>query len=120
MKKLLFFLLLLLTTATFSSAQGNLQFNQVVNFTLVGITPVNFTVPAGKVWKIEAVGAESTNTPEVHLRNASNQPIATFYPAGTYHSPLPYWLNSGFSGNFYLLNSATYRGSVSIIEFNVL
>ncbi|MEY4126358.1 MAG: hypothetical protein RL737_547, partial [Bacteroidota bacterium] len=39
-------------------AQGNLQFNQVVTYNIGGIANqydnVNFTVPVGKVWKIES------------------------------------------------------------------
>jgi hypothetical protein len=117
------FLVALIFSAGFSTqafAQGNLQFNQVINYTLVGGTGLSFTVPAGKVWKVEAVAAENTNTPVVWLRNPANQPLATFYPASTQHSPVPYWLGSGYTGNFYLTNSASYRGSVSIIEFNVV
>jgi hypothetical protein len=117
------FLAVIFLVAGFSKqafAQGNLQFNQVINYTLVGSTAQSFTVPAGKVWKIEAVAADNTNTPYVWLRNPANQVVATFYPASTLHSPVPYWLPSGYTGNFYLTNSAGYRGSVSIIEFNVV
>jgi hypothetical protein len=104
----------------FSKAQGNLQFNQVINQVLVGLTPVNFTVPAGKVWKIEAVGVDNTNNPTTHIRNASNQILVTFYTSSSSQNPLPYWLSSGFTGNFFLSNSSTYRGCISIIEFNVV
>lgn len=117
------FLAVILFTAGFSKqafAQGNLQFNQVINYTLVGSTPLSFTVPAGKVWKIEAVSGENTNTPIVWLRTPANQPVATFFVSSGNHSPVPYWLSSGYTGNFYLTNSSGYRGSVSIIEFNVV
>jgi hypothetical protein len=121
--RLLTFLAVIVFTAGFSkqaSAQGNLQFNQVINYTIVGSTPFTFTVPAGKVWKIETVAVEYTNTPNVYLRNSSNQILATFYSSASYNNPLPYWLSSGYTGNFFLSNSSTYRGSVSIIEFNVV
>ena len=40
------------------NAQGNLQFNQVITYNIGGIANnydnVNFTVPVGKVWKIES------------------------------------------------------------------
>jgi hypothetical protein len=119
MKKLFFFAALLLCFAG-AKAQGNLQFNQVINYTLIGTTPQNFTVPAGKVWKIEAVGVDYTNTPNVYIRNASNQNLVTFYTSASYNNPLPYWLSGGFTGNFYLSNSNTYRGCISIIEFNIV
>ena len=121
--RIFLFSAILLFVAGFSQqvfAQGNLQFNQVINYTLVGGTAQSFTVPAGKVWKIEAVSGENTNTPLVWLRNPANQPVATFYVSSSNHSPIPYWLSSGYTGNFYLTNSSTYRGSVSIIEFNVV
>jgi hypothetical protein len=119
MKKALLLFVLLCTFAGVK-AQGNLQFNQVINQVLVGNTPVNFTVPAGKVWKIESVGVDYVNTPTTHIRNASNQVLVTFYTSSSYQNPLPYWLSSGFTGNFILSNSATYRGCISIIEFNVV
>ena len=120
MKKLLFVFILLVFCTQKNFAQGNLQFNQVINYTLVGVTPLSFTVPSGKVWKIEAVAVDVTNTPYVYLRNPANQIIATFYSSGSYANPLPYWLSSGYTGNFFLNNSSTYRGSISIIEFNVV
>lgn len=117
------FLVLILFAAGFSQqafAQGNLQFNQVINYTLVGGTAQSFTVPAGKVWKIEAVAMDYTNTPNIHMRTPANQIVASFFTSSSYNNPLPYWLPSGYTGNFYLSNSGTYRGSVSIIEFNVV
>lgn len=114
---------LILFVAGFSSktfAQGNLQFNQVINYTLVGGTAQSFTVPTGKVWKIEAVAVDIANTPQVYLRTPANQIVASFFSTSSYNTPIPYWLPSGYAGNFFLNNSSTYRGSVSIIEFNVV
>ncbi len=55
MKKLLTILLLLFALQTF--AQGNLQFNQVINIK----NGDTYTVPAGKVLKITAVSSGSNN-----------------------------------------------------------
>lgn len=121
--RLFLFSAILLFVAGFSQqafAQGNLQFNQVINYTLVGGTAQSFTVPAGKVWKIESVAMDYTNTPNIYLRTPANQIVASFFTSSSYNNPLPYWLSSGYTGNFYLSNSSTYRGSVSIIEFNVV
>lgn len=120
MKKFAIAFFLLILGAQKNFAQGNLQFNQVINQLLVGNTPVNFTVPTGKVWKIEAAGIDQTNNPPTQIRNASNQVLVTFQASSSYVNPLPFWLGSGFSGNFYLANSNTYRGCLSIIEFNVV
>jgi hypothetical protein len=54
MKKIIFIISLLF--GTFSFTQGNLQFNRVVTFT----PGSNYTVPVGKVLKIESINMNST------------------------------------------------------------
>lgn len=103
------------------TAQGNLQFNQVVNLTLTAGTGYAFTVPANKVWKIESCGGDNTNGYTIYLRNTSNQilqPLASSSTAPP--NNLPCWLGSGFTGNFLFSTFGTPKGHVSIIEFNVV
>jgi hypothetical protein len=117
MKKI-FLLSALVCLFAFSKAQGNLQFNQVIHYVLQGGTPQNITVPAGKVWKIEAASVPELYL-NLYLRNASNQNIAIFPFSSSYNQCLPYWLPGGFTGNFFY-NYVGYRASVSILEFNIV
>jgi hypothetical protein len=100
-------------------AQGNLQFNQVINmaFTASNTTPV--TVPAGKVWKLENC---MLNTP-------SNNYAYMLYN-GVYYNlrqqqtsahivNFPFWLSSGTTVTFGG-NGGGAGGMLSIIEFNVV
>ncbi len=107
-----------------SFAQGNLQFNQVILYDIPGNTSQSITVPAGKVWKIESA---STSHPcnSIYLLNSSGQYIAQLYIPGNANLSsssltLPYWLPSSFSGSFRVGDNCVNRGSVSIIEFNVI
>lgn len=103
---------------TFSSAnaQGNLQFNQVINYDIASNGIQNFTVPSGKVWKIESVVAGNTGSPFIFLRNAALQNIGYFTTPNA--SVYPFWLGSGFVGSFQ--NLSTNRSIISILEFNVV
>jgi hypothetical protein len=112
----------LLFVAGFSQqafAQGNLQFNQVILFTVPQNTTVTFTVPAGKVWKIESVGVGGTGSTSLLLRDASANTIAYLYGSSN-PAQLPFWLPSAFSGSFQSTGTNPYRDVVSIIEFNVV
>lgn len=121
MKKLalLFLLFLCINTA---NAQGNLQFNQVILYTLDVDTPQSFTVPAGKVWKIESASSGYYSS-SVYLRDASGNTLATLYANNLdYRVHYPYWLPSGFSGDFRRLGNTSSgpKATVSILEFNVI
>ncbi len=102
-----------------SSAQGNLQFNQVILLDINFNTIQPIAVPAGKVWKIESTGSGSSSSNGVYLRNASATPIAFFSTMSASTSVYPYWLPSGFTGSFQNF-SPSIRCTVSIIEFNVV
>lgn len=102
-----------------SSAQGNLQFNQVILLDIPFNSVQNISVPAGKVWKIESAGSGSSSSNGVYLRNASATAIAYFATANVSSSPYPYWLPSGFIGSFQNIHPSL-RMTVSIIEFNVV
>lgn len=102
-----------------SKAQGNLQFNQVILFDLASGGTQTITVPPGKVWKIETANTGNGSSGGVWIRNASSQAIAILSTSNTSSSSnYPFWLPSGYSGNFY--NVSAGRASISIIEFNVV
>ena len=100
-----------------SSAQGNLQFNQVIMYDMTSGGTQNITVPAGKVWKIESASTSNGSTVGVSLRNAALQNIGIL-STSTAASNFPIWLPTGFTGSFY--NNAAGRSMVSILEFNVV
>ena len=102
-----------------SKAQGNLQFNQVILFDLASGATQAISVPPGKVWKIETANTGNGSSGAVWIRNASSQAIAQLSTSNTSSSSnYPFWLPSGYSGNFY--NVSVGRACVSIIEFNVV
>jgi hypothetical protein len=96
-------------------AQGNLQFNQVVTYNIGGIANqydnVNFTVPVGKVWKIESAVNWSGNP------NGAMSYGITLASSSKTVSDFPIWLNAGYNGQFSIY---TNRALISIIEFNVV
>ena len=119
------------------SAQGNLQFNQILNLTYTNNFSSSYTkatvgsviVPAGKVWKIESTSAYRNATtyfdPNVNFLSlffgtfcvrselGGNYGISTSYPI---------WLSEGTYNVVMNItgNSGNMICSVSIIEFNVI
>jgi len=97
-------------------SQGNLQLNQVLNLSFTS-NGNNYSVPAGKVWKIEGVGLRSYSSffsvsvagQQVFLKNTN-----TGY--GPVFDSFPYWINGGQNVFFSGLNS----GVASILEFNIV
>ncbi len=124
MKKLFLLFLLLASTSIKQEAlaqQNNLIFSQVILVDLASNATQAVVVPAGKVWKIESVGAGVANGAAIMLRNSSGQNVAYFgnNPSSTVANPsFPFWLPSGFIGSFQ--NAATARGTVSIVEYTVV
>ncbi len=94
------------------SAQGNLQFNQVLSLDANSAgNPV--TVPAGKVWKIESVAFSSNNAYfQIQWGGVSYFVLNNTTP----YANLPYWLPSNESVSLV----ANVNAKVSIIEFNVV
>jgi hypothetical protein len=136
MKKFII-ILFLVTTANYLKAQGNLQFNQVINLeawstTNMGgyyIAEVNFTVPAGKVWKIEGATSNCTTgngSGVITLTNTStNRNYGNILPVGSTTSDHPIWLKSGFTGKLSSSAGSCYYNNsggfiVSVIEFNIV
>jgi hypothetical protein len=137
MKRIITFLTIAFACINLANAQGNLQFNRVVNiefrrtFPAYGTTYVdtNIVVPTGKIWKVESSqGIASQDSlflnpgPVYSLSNNGNPnptidylPIyATkpYLPTGTYK--LGIWINSAQS---YIYG---YKIMVTAVEFNVV
>ena len=126
MRKLLFLFFLFISLGF--TAQGNLQFNQVV--TLTGTTIIDpFTlasVPAGKVWKIEHSSAARAGSPAYVSYVCNNVSSPNSLPQtnwATYKLQVdgPIWLKAGDSIKFSYssVNNATDY-FYSIIEFNIV
>ncbi len=121
MKNLLFLIFLFFSLSF--TAQGNLQFNQVIYLSANTDNTTQWTVPVGKVWKIEAVGVYSS-TLTVYLNGATSFIYAGAYsnssPSGYYRNAdaSPIWLPSGS-----ILGQSCGCGGnrwFSILEFNVV
>lgn len=110
MKKLIFIAVCFISMQL--SAQGNLQFNQVLSLDASSAgNPV--TVPAGKVWKIESVAFSSNNAYfQIQWGGVNYFVLNNTTP----YANLPYWLPSNESISLV----ANVNAKVSIIEFNVV
>jgi hypothetical protein len=145
MKKIFLLILFFLTLNSKLFSQGNLQFNQVISesgsisgsvYTVTYNSPNSYTVPSGKVWKIESVSfmITSVNTSysqRFFLKLNSNQVLSNqggtsiYDRAGTLNNE-PIWLKSGDVITFGMINncsptcsqSATFH--LSALEFNVI
>ncbi len=138
MKKVLVLFLFVLS-GTMAKAQGNLQFNQVKFFQLNVIqtssngtfdfASVAITVPANKVWKIEAASptsySPSTGSHSFGGRiTLDGNLLSDFYSTPGQLSHLPFWLPAG-SYNLELRSSTStptfyFKGAISVIEFNIV
>lgn len=123
MRNLLFFIFLLMSLNF--TAQGNLQFNQVLNLEITYNTALTYTIPAGKVWKIEGGMAYSPNSP-TRITNINGNPMEAYITGyyaqnySVYPIPLPYWLPANTQITFNTGSGVGQKGYVSIIEFNVI
>jgi hypothetical protein len=102
------------------NAQGNLQFNQVITYNIGGIANnydnVNFTVPVGKVWKIESAVNWTGNALMLYPNGVMSYGITLASSSKTV-SDFPIWLNAGYNGLFSIYQN---RALISIIEFNIV
>lgn len=108
----------ILLACTFGAqAQNDLRFDEVVFMDLVPLQDSSFTVPAGKVWKIEQGGsAHPSSSYNIYLRNASGVNIGLIEYNQDGIEDTPTWLPSGYTGSFY--NNSNYNGFVSILQFH--
>lgn len=126
MKTLLFLFSFFLTYLLFS--QGNLQFNNVYTYSgVVNLTPgftsacsgnvsysyvsPTFTVPAGKIWKIERLYCTS---PFFFVNGCRSGELVGF---NGYTYDVPIWLKGGETLVF-ATNTLTHQYSINIVEFN--
>jgi hypothetical protein len=118
-----------------ASAQGNLQFNQVINLNLSGVInaglsgnllvqTLNVTVPANKVWKIEGATTRinsSTSSPITGLSSTGNRSyifldnnlIGFIYQSTVVLATsvsMPFWISSG-NHTFQLVADISSSGS---------
>jgi hypothetical protein len=123
MKNLFLFSCLLFSLSF--KAQGNLQFNQVLNLEITCCTASAFTVPVGKVWKIESSMAYNNNSP-TRITAINGNPMEAYLTGYTYLNygilpiTLPYWLPMNTQVSFSTGSGIGQKGYVSIIEFNVI
>ena len=138
MKHLFTFLLVAISATCF--AQGNLEFNQVKNIVYTGTTPTSgaltigtILVPAGKVWKIEAVSyyilGGSFYYPNIGISSfvtVGEQYVWGWNNAGATPMQNVFWLEEGPHSVFCAYaggssgNVAQVKVAVSAIEFNVI
>jgi hypothetical protein len=93
-------------------AQGNLQFNQVLLLDGNSAYPT-YTVPAGKVWKLESFTSGTTNGVLYLTFNGSSVTAVSLINGG---SNLPFWIPEGTV----LGVNISQSGKVSILEFNIV
>ena len=142
MKTRLLFLLFIAFTLGLE-AQGDLQFNQVLNFDLVipsesgsGIKSsiVPLTIPTGKVWKV--VSASANTGPNTTVNSTMNVQLrldeALIYLLSSASSfslgnVFPIWLPAGehsiellYNWNANSYGAGDINGKLSVIEFNIV
>jgi hypothetical protein len=115
MKILILSLFLLPFSLLFS--QGNLQFNQVLNIEFTGTSTTSYTVPAGKIWKLENCALTSINNYACMLYNGSTYYLRQHNTSSSSWDNFPFWFGSGKTVTF---GAGCSPGMISIIEFNVV
>ena len=110
MKKLIT-LALIIGATTFTQAQSNLVFNQVLNFS---ISPsVSATVPEGKVWKVEHSNYGTLKVSKADV--AYGAPLIEYPFNSTSANNNAIWFSEGA-----VLKSDGAASPLSILEFNVV
>lgn len=119
----IFFGLVLIFFMNFFQAQGNLQFNQTLLLNASSNSTAQWTVPAGKTWKVESMGCYAP-TLFVYLNNSiAFEYIGDFNnnQGAYYRGPdagaiwLPAGTILGHSSN----NASAFRW-FSVLEFNII
>ena len=133
MKKLISTAIALFAFVSISTAQGNLQFNQVVTgsysaINLPYVTTVigTVTVPTGKVWKVESTNYTYTQGGNTWpIGNTSyivyiGDHMAYCQSSGQPQHYLPLWLPEGTYNVYAIAWDVDVNFSYSAIEFNVI
>jgi hypothetical protein len=119
----IFFGLVLIFFMNFFQAQGNLQFNQTLLLNASSNSTAQWTVPAGKTWKVESMGCYAP-TLFVYLNNS----IAFEYIGDFNNSQGSYyrgsdagaiWLPAGTILGHSSNNASAFRW-FSVLEFNII
>ena len=114
MRQSIIIVFLLLSLRLFS--QGNLQFNQVLLLNATANNTSQWTVPAGKTWKIETMGSYST-TMYVYLNNSIAFEYIGDFNRGSDAPAL--WLPAGTILGHSSSNASAFR-YFSVLEFNII
>ena len=100
-----------------SKAQGDLQFNQVLNVEFTSSVSTTLTVPNGKVWKLENLVMSSLNNYACFTYNGSTYYLRQHNTSSSAWDNFPFWIGSGKTVTF---GAGCASGMISIIEFNVV
>jgi len=125
MKKNVLLIVLLFIIHLSITAQGNLEYNRVVLVTLSGTTlpvPIDtiFTIPIGKVWKVESGMAGNFNYPSHTFMLYLNGKLF-FASSSSNGGSFPIWLPAGtytLSGICAQGPGPVLNGAISAIEYN--
>ena len=116
--KYLTIITIILACAFTAQAQSDLSFDKVVFIELRPLQDTAFTVPAGKVWKVDqANNGNTSGANTIFLRNPNGQAIGLLHYVSTAAALTPFFLPEGYTGSFFNNSSSTY-GFVSILQFN--
>jgi hypothetical protein len=105
--------------------QGNLQFNQLLNLEVTCCNPTSYTVPTGKVWKIESAVSANQYYP-VRITNMNGRSLNGHIckdangSYGVFPIVLPFWVAPNTVIQFNTGSNNGEKGYVSIIEFNII
>jgi hypothetical protein len=128
MKKNLFVVLILLLFHASVKGQGNLQFNQALLLeSSLSTCTICWTVPTGKVWKVEQIMSSSDGLPSLYI---NNKELVTMTGTAYATSSTSYWGHRwGYNTPFWLpANSTMGFGSLGspknitffVLEFNLV
>jgi hypothetical protein len=117
MKKIFLLVILCGLFSLITNSQGNLQFNQVLNLSFQSWGN-NFSVPSGKVWKVENIAlitysgycTITIGGQQLFVKNTNVN------LGGSDFNSLPYWIAGGQTVNF----GGSHSGTASVIEFNIV
>ena len=119
--KTFLFLLVLIFLGSYN-AQGNLQFNQVLLLSASSNNTAQWTVPLGKVWKIESMGGNAACV-YVYLNNQMafehSGPVVSSGGYYRHSASSPIWLPEGTVLGHSACTSSAYRW-FSVLEFNIV
>ena len=114
-----FLILVFLVSLNAAFAQGNLQFNQVINMAFTGANTTPVTVPAGKVWKIESCMLNTPSNNYAYMLYNGVYYNLRQQQSSAHNVNFPFWLSTGTSVTFGGNGGGT-GGLLSIIEFNIV